>query len=305
MPMKTQPIYTRSDLDGLLSCAILKEAGFSGEIEFLNPLDLLGGSGAGREPGLRVNLPGPVGLRWDRNCWADEPWEPKPATAAAAVLEMLADPELNRRFLPWLPELEKWQTRRLTEADILSPTPTLQLAALCDPATGLGRCRDFIVSNYFFLLDLVDQLRSQPAEVLIRLGDVQDRLALLAERRQAHGEQTRRTLRSFGCLLVQDLREELRIEPGNPMVRHLSAPPHRALLTLYWDKGRRRVSMTLSGAPYEEPAIPLGALLQPYGGGGDAYAGLAQLAPDQADAAVEALKAALCGQTESNDTERS
>ena len=288
--MNMMPIFARSELDGLLGCAILKEAGYGGEIEFSNPLDALGNLSQNSGRGVRVNLPGLQGLRWDRNCWAEENLAEKPVTASGAILKALDDSALTRRFSEWLPELEKWQTHRLNPQDFLSPSPTLVLAALCDPATGLGRYRDFIVSNYFFLLDLVDQLRSQPADVLIHLGDVQDRLDLMASRKGAHEEQIRRTVKGSGPLLMQDLREEYRIEPGNPMTKHLISPAHTAILSLFWDKNHRKVSVSISGALGVEPPVHLGSLLQPFDGGGDRYSAVAQVLPDRVGEVIERVR---------------
>lgn len=291
--MKTLPIYTRSDLDGLLGCAMLKEAGYAGEIEFFNPLDVLSGSVLTHNRGICVNLPGEAAARWDRNCWGAECPGEKPGTVCEAILESLGDSSLTQRFSPWLKDLEKWQTHSLTTEDFQAPSPVLTLAALCDPATGLGRHRDFVVSNYFFLLDLVDQLRLQTADILIHLGDVQDRLDLLAARRGAHEEQLRRTLQGQGPLLVQDLRNEYRIEPGNPLLRHQLAPPHRAILTLYWDKNHRRMSAALSGTLNVKPPVHLGSLLQSWGGGGDYYSGIAQIPPEDADRLIETVRTGL------------
>lgn len=291
--MMTLPIYTRSDLDGLLGCAILKEAGYHGEIEFLNPIDVLSGSCQSPEKCVRVNLPGAGEERWDRNSWGEENPAGKPTTVCSGILEALDDSELTRRFSSWLPDLERWQTHRLTLSDFSSPSPVLMLCAVCDPSAGLGRYRDFIVSNYFFLLDLIDQLRFQPADVLVHLGDVQDRLGLLTSRKSAHEEQNRRTLKGSSGLLIQDMRDEYRIEPGNPMVKHLIAPNHSAILTLFWDKNRRKVSAALSGALNQEPPIHLGSLLKTFGGGGDRFSGIAQVLPDQVQALIDAVEESI------------
>lgn len=291
--MNRLPIYTRSDLDGLLSCAVLREAGYSGEVEFLNPLDLADGAGTRRQMGIHVNLPGVGEARWDRNCWSGEPWEPRPETAVAAVLESLADSRLTERFSPWLSDLERWQTRKLTLSDVQNPSPVLQMAVICDPATGLGRCRDFIVSNYFFLLDLVDRLRDCPAEAVVQLDDVRDRVALLRDRQEGYEAQMRRTASLQGPLLIHDLRSEALIQPGNLLLRHQWGPPHQAQLTLFWDKNKKRITAAMAAAPMQEPPVPYGELMQRFGGGGDRYTALAQVEPDQVELLVDTLVSEL------------
>lgn len=293
--MNTMPIYTRSDLDGLLGCAILKEAGYGGEIEFMNPLDALSNPVMNPERCIRINLPGAEPLRWDRHSWRDEPIVDKPATACSEILLSIENLDLRSRFAGWMADLERWQTHRLDVSDFNAPTPVLTLAALCDPATGLGRYRDFIVSNYFFLLDLIDQLRFQPAEVLMHLGDVQDRLDLLASRKTSHEEQIRRTIKGEGPLLIQDLRDEYRIEPGNPMMKHVLVPSHSAILSFFWDKNHRKVSASLSGALGKEQPVHLGSILKPFDGGGDRYSGIVQVAPERVDELIDAVREALKG----------
>lgn len=288
--MNIMPIYTRSDLDGLLGCAILKEAGYGGEIEFMNPLDALSNPVMNPERCIRVNLPGTETLRWDRHIWGDEPIVDKHATASSEILSSIDNPDLRSRFAGWMTDLERWQTHRLEMSDFNAPTPILTVASLCDPATGLGRYRDFIVSNYFFLLDLIDQLRCQPAEALIHLGDVQDRLDLLASRKGAHEEQIRRTIKGESALLIQDLRDEYRIEPGNPMMKHIIAQPHLAILSLFWDKNHKRVSASLSGALGKEPPVHLGSLLQTFDGGGDRYSGITQVTPERVEELILSVR---------------
>lgn len=288
--MNTLPIYTRSDLDGLLGCAILKEAGYGGEVEFVNPIDVLSGSALSSGKGVRVNLPGNGIDRWDRHCWCEECSGEKPVSACAGILESLKDELLKSRFSGWLGDLEKWLTHRLDPVDFSAPSPILTMAVLCDPATGLGRQRDFIVSNYFFLLDLIDQLRYQPAEVLVHLGDVEDRLELLASRKYLHEEQIRRTLSGKGLLLIQDLRDEYRIEPGNPMVKHIIGPRHTAILSLFWDKNHRKVSAAISGALNQEPPVHLGSLMVPFGGGGDRYSGVTQVLPEHVEKLIKYVR---------------
>lgn len=291
--MTGRTIYARSDIDGLLGCAILKEAGYAGDIEFLNPLDILSGSAMPGAEGVWVNLPGPASGKWDRNRWHPEEPEPPYATASEAILTTIGDPVLLSRFGIWLEDLSRWFRREINAEDIANPSPIIKLAYLCDPITGLGRYRDFMVSNYFFLLDLIEQLRRERPEDLLECDDVRDRLEFVSSRRVGHEAQIRRTLHGEGALVFQDLREEARIEPGNPMVKHFIAPPHDAILTAYWDKNHRKVSVALGVAVGKATAMPVCELLMPYGGGGDAYSAVAQVLPEEFDGLFEYVKTSL------------
>lgn len=62
-------------------------------------------------------------------------------------------------------QVDKVDAGKLTVEDILSPKGWVLLGFLMDPRTGLGRFRDFRISNYDLMQTLIDMCRTQPIEV--------------------------------------------------------------------------------------------------------------------------------------------
>ena len=52
--------------------------------------------------------------------------------------------------------VDKADAARFSEQDILEPTGWIFLSFLMDPRTGLGRFRDFRISNYQLMMQLID-----------------------------------------------------------------------------------------------------------------------------------------------------
>jgi len=293
--MSISEIWARSELDSLLCCAALREAGIESEIEFVNPLDVQCGSARPPVKSWMLNLPGVDTERhFDRNQWSDDMSSTSSETALEQLLGSLSGSVPKDRFLPWIPELKRWHRRDYVGPEIQNPSAVHSLAVLCDPMTGLGRSHDFIVSNYFFLLDLVEHLRVMTPESVLQLPDVQERMDILRQKRYLYEDQFKRTLQIRGKLLVQDMRDETVIYPGHPLWRFNDQPDASACLVMGWDKQRKKISLTLlAGLQYNGPHHA-GRLMHALGGGGDRYQAVAQIFPEKLDESVQTLMTAFC-----------
>jgi len=79
----------------------------------------------------------------------------------------------------------------------LNPGSWVLLNYLMDSRTGLGRFREFRISNYQLMMELIDCCRKQTIDEIIALPDVQERVNLYYE----HAEQFKTTSnRLFQCL---------------------------------------------------------------------------------------------------------
>ena len=84
-----------------------------------------------------------------------------------------------------------------------------------DPRTGLGRFRDFRISNYQLMMQLIDDcMRLSIAEIL-ETPDVKERVDLYRAHEDAAVEQIQRCAQVHDNLVVLDLRDEQIIHPTN------------------------------------------------------------------------------------------
>lgn len=77
-----------------------------------------------------------------------------------------------------------------------------------DARTGLGRFRDFRISNYALMMDLITYRRDHGIEDILALPDVRERVELYLEHAEKAKEQIQRCTTVRGNLVILDLRRE-------------------------------------------------------------------------------------------------
>src|SRR5947209_5856070 len=92
--------------------------------------------------------------------------------------------------------------------EILEPTGWPLLSFLMDPRTGLGRFRDFRISNYQLMMELVDACTELSIDEILATPDVRERVELYRGHQPAAPDQLERCSTAHGNLVVHDLRGE-------------------------------------------------------------------------------------------------
>ena len=77
--------------------------------------------------------------------------------------------------------VDRADAARLSMDDILSPQGWILLSFLMDPRTGLGRFRNFRISNYQLMMQLVDSCLDLSIDQILASPDVAERVALYRE----------------------------------------------------------------------------------------------------------------------------
>ncbi|MEK9724600.1 MAG: hypothetical protein VW405_14105 [Rhodospirillaceae bacterium] len=95
-----------------------------------------------------------------------------------------------------------------TKDEVLSPEGWVLMNYIMDSRTGLGRCREFRVSNYQLMMHLIDYCREHEIEDILKLADVKERIDLYNEHESKGKEQIQRCSTVHGNLVVLDLRNE-------------------------------------------------------------------------------------------------
>ncbi len=99
--------------------------------------------------------------------------------------------------------------------DILYPEQWTLLNYLMDARTGLGRFREFRISNYQLMMQLIDCCRTMTIEQILELPDVKERSELYAAHRSLAEDQIRKCATVHQKTVVLDLREEDTIYAAN------------------------------------------------------------------------------------------
>ena len=162
MSEKKYRLVTRSDMDGLVCGTLLKYLNIIDEIAFVHPKDMQDGKIEISANDITTNLPYVDGvyLAFDhhfsetlRNEKKDNHIINPDAPSAAEVVYQYygGDEVFPGYFTAMMNGANKADSADFSEEDILSPRGWALLSFLMDSRTGLGRFRDFRISNYQFL----------------------------------------------------------------------------------------------------------------------------------------------------------
>jgi nanoRNase/pAp phosphatase (c-di-AMP/oligoRNAs hydrolase) len=275
-------LLTRSDMDGLVCAVLLKELGMLGEIVFVHPKDVQDGKVTVTGRDILTNLPyAPgCGLCFDhhasealRNAGRATPnyiLDPKADSAARVVYEHFGGkarfPRISDEMMA---AVDKADSAGFTMDDVLHPKGWELMSFLMDARTGLGRFRDFRVSNYQLMMMLIDCCRDLSIDEILALPDVRERVELYFEQHELFRAQIRRVAQVHHKLVVLDLRDEEVIFAGNRFVVYAMFPQCDLSLHVMWGREKQNTVYTVGKSIFDRGnPMAVGELMLAYGGGG-------------------------------------
>ena len=305
--MSTEPkkhrLLTRSDFDGLACAILLKELGMLGSIEFVHPKDVQDGKIAVTDNDILTNLPYAPGCYLCFDHHPSEETRTKDASGPNHILTAGADSAARvlynyyggRNAFPnisteMIAEVDKADSAKFDREDVLNPQGWVLLSFLMDPRTGLGRFRDFRVSNYQLMMQLIDYCREHTIEQILNLPDVRERTELYREHHDRFVAQIQRCTKVHGSVAVLDLRFEDVIYAGNRFMIYALYP--ECELSIHVIKGLKQMNTVLALGKSifnRNSKAQIGHLLLTYGGGGHDAAGTCQVANESADEVLNEL----------------
>jgi nanoRNase/pAp phosphatase (c-di-AMP/oligoRNAs hydrolase) len=219
-------LVTRSDFDGLVCAILLKHLELIEEIKFVHPKDMQDGVIDITSNDITTNLPyvDGVHLAFDhhlsetiRNQERDNHIIlPDVPSAARVVWQHYG----GHQAFPavWdemMSAVDKGDSADFAEDEVLNPTGWNLMNFLMDARTGLGRFREFRVSNYQLMMDLIDYCVDHTIDEALALPDVKERVDLYFEHEEKFKAQLKSCSVVHGNVVVLDLRNEETIYAGN------------------------------------------------------------------------------------------
>ncbi len=298
-------LVTRSDFDGLVCAVLLKELGILDEIKFVHPKDMQDGKIeiSGRD--ITTNLPYVPGvhLAFDHHLsetlrvgkqdnhiiQADAP------SAARVVYNYYGGKE---RFPGISDEMmaavDQADSAQYGIEDILKPQGWTLLNFIMDARTGLGRFRDFRISNYQLMMELIDACRNHGIDEILALPDVKERVDLYAEHEPKFSNQLARCTTMRGNVVVVDLLREETIYAGNRFMIYAMYPEANVSIHVLWGLKQQNTVLACGKSIINRSSrTNIGPLMLEYGGGGHEAAGTCQVDNDRADAVLEEIVARM------------
>ncbi len=297
MPHPTYRLVTRSDLDGIASAALLKSKGLIEDILFVHPKDVQDGKVAITDRDITTNLPYSPAAHLCIDHHASES-----SRLGATPKNMILDPDapsaahvVYRHFggagaFPGIPAslldaVDKVDSAQFSKEEILDPQGWVLLGFLMDSRTGLGRFKDFGVSNYKLMMSLVDYVARMDVDEILRQPDVAERVALYREHAEPFRAQLTRCASVHQHLVVEDLRGEDTIYAGNRFVLYAVYPASSISMHVMWGRNKQNTVFAIGKSILNRTSkTHVGNLCLAHGGGGHEAAGTCQVENDQAEA---------------------
>jgi nanoRNase/pAp phosphatase (c-di-AMP/oligoRNAs hydrolase) len=283
-------LVTRSDFDGLVCAALLKELGILEDIKFVHPKDMQDGLVEITDRDITTNLPYVPGVRLAFDHHESEMLRlegaaenhiiiPGAQSAARVVYDYFGGAERFKRVSESLMEaVDKADSALFSLDEIQTPSGWILLSFLMDPRTGLGRFRDFRISNYQLMMELIDACVERSVEEVLEMPDVVERVALYREHAVAAQAQLLENSTVHGNLVVLDLREQEVIHPTNRFMIYALHPKCNISIHVLWGLRQQNTVFAMGKSIIDRSSnTDVGALMLAYGGGGHEAAGTCQV----------------------------
>ena len=288
-------LLTRSDFDGLVCAALLKELGIIDEIQFVHPKDMQDGRISITDMDITANLPyvDGVDIAFDHhiseisrvNSPPNHIVYPNAPSAARVVYEYYGAEKRFTNLPPSLMEaVDVADSAKYTVDQIKNPTNWGLLTFIMDPRTGLGRFKNFRINNYAMMIKLIDLLRTKSVDEILQDEDVQERVQLYKEHQEKFIQQLKNCTTIHKTAAHLNLRNEEIIYAGNRFMIYALFPEINISVHEMWGKNKRNVVFAVGKSIFNRTSkMNIGEFLLQYGGGGHVTAGTCQVPISEAD----------------------
>lgn len=302
-------LVTRSDFDGLVCAVLLRTLDLIDDITFVHPKDVQDGVVEVTERDILTNLPyrEQAHLVFDHHhsevlrvdgLAANHVIDPGAPSAARVVYDFYggaqAFPRISEELMT---AVDRADSAAYDIEEILLPQGWTLMNFLMDSRTGLGRFRDFRISNYQLMMKLIDEVLNEDSiERILADPDVAERVNLYREQSSLFTEQLLRVSSVRGDLVVVDLRGEETIHAGNRFMIYALFPQCRVSAHVIWGRAKQNTVLAVGKSIVDRTSpVDIGGVMLGYGGGGHLNAGTCQVAHEDADRVLAEVAAAVNG----------
>ncbi len=286
-------LVTRSDFDGLVCGALLLEAGIVDSWKFAHPKDLQDGLVEITENDCLANVPfvPGCGLWFDHHSSEFERQELEgkykgesriTPSCARIIYEYYGGKERFPQFDDIMVAVDKVDSGDLTVDEVMNPTGWILVGFLMDPRTGLGRFRNFTISNYQLMEKLLVACREMTTDEILALPDVQERIAVYNEQTELFKKMVTEHTRVEGNVIISDLRGVDPIYTGNRFMIYSMYPEQNISAWIVSLRGGLGASAAVGYSIMNRTStVDVGKLMLKYHGGGHRKVGTCQFTEEE------------------------
>jgi nanoRNase/pAp phosphatase (c-di-AMP/oligoRNAs hydrolase) len=288
-------LLTRSDFDGLACGAILSYLGLIDEWKFVHPKDIQDGLVEASDNDILANIPYIKGCK----LWFDhhssesqrlgthtyfEGVSKQAPSCARVVYDYYGGDAKLHKFAEMIYFVDKVDSGDLTKDEILEPRGWVLLGFIMDPRTGLGRFRNFTISNYDLMTILAKACAEKSIYDILVMPDVKERLDFYYQQQALFVEMIKEHTKAVGNVLMVDLRNVDTIYAGNRFYIYTLFPDQNISMWVVDGRNKTNVAITVGHSIINRTSdVDVGSILLYYGGGGHKKVGTCQVSYDQAD----------------------
>ena len=289
-------LVTRSDFDGLVCAVLMKEMDLIDDIMFVHPKDMQDGKVDVNGNDITTNLPYVEGVHLAFDHHSSEMLrnqgqrdnhiiDPQAPSAARVVYTYYGGatrfPHISAEMMA---AVDKADSAQYTKEEVLHPEDWTLLNFLMDARTGLGRFKDFRISNYSLMMQLIDYCKNHTIAEILALPDVKERVELYFAQEPEFKAQILRCATVHNNLVVLDLRQEIVIHAGNRFMIYALFP--QCNISIHMMSGLKQQNTVLATGKSifnRTSKTNVGELMLKYGGGGHDAAGTCQVENEWAE----------------------
>jgi oligoribonuclease NrnB/cAMP/cGMP phosphodiesterase (DHH superfamily) len=294
-------LVTRSDFDGLICAVLLKHVGKIDSIKFVHPKDLQDGIFAVTADDVLTNVPfvPGCGLWFDHHATEVErivgkiPFQGEcriAPSAARVVYDYFGGPRQFPGMEEMMDAVDKADSAQFSRDEILNPTGWNLLSFVMDSRTGLGRFKDYRISNYQLMFDLIDACLRLSIDQILNLPDVQERVTRYFEHDVLFRAMVAKHSRTVGDVVISDLRDVDPIYCGNRFLVYAMHPQQNCSIWIVNGRENRNVSFACGHSIINKTCkVDIGSVVRKFGGGGHRVAGTCQVDHESAETTLQSL----------------
>ncbi|MGE4422822.1 MAG: exopolyphosphatase [Pseudodesulfovibrio sp.] len=297
-------LVTRSDFDGLACATLLKQLGIIDDYLFAHPKDLQDGRVEVTANDILANVPyvEGCGLWFDHHTSEKDrlgdiefEGESKPLPSCARVVyEYYGADKFPAACEDFIKAVDKVDSADLTVEEITHPTGWILLGFIMDPRTGLGRYRDYRISNYQLMLDMIEYCRTMTAQEILEINDVKERVDKYFGDAEDFVRMLRDNAEVHGDAVVLDLRRQEPIYCGNRFMVYTLFPECSISVRVIWGFKKQNVVLTVGHSILNRTSkVDVGALMLTLGGGGHRAVGTCQVPEAEVPETLEKVLARI------------
>lgn len=299
-------LVTRSDFDGLVCGALLLEAGIIDSWKFAHPKDIQDGLVEVDKNDCLANVPyvEGCGLWFDHHSSEHERLqlqgkyngESRIAMSCARIIyEYYGGEKKFPQFGEIMAAVDKVDSGSLTIDEVINPTGWILVGFLMDPRTGLGRWKEFRISNYQLMEKLMDACRTMTTHDILELPDVKERVEVYNEQTEKFKKMVAEYTKVDGNVIITDLRGVDPIYTGNRFMIYSLYPEQNISAWIVSGRGGKGCSAAVGYSILNRTCnIDVGSLMLKYNGGGHKMVGTCQFSDENMEEELPKMLAELC-----------